>query len=381
VPITPTKSWENFFDSIVSQYVLEAFLPPKRRGRVGRRFDRKDFEFFAPSVSELSDLFTEERGQSRLIHHYFDHARFQSAYLLYFYPLHAFKFFSILAPFVKPLIPSQKKLKVLDLGAGPGTASMGMIHSFIHSDQKVPPLELHWIDQNSKIMEHGKLLMERFYAEMPERFEAAPEIHLHRGDAFGKMKTLPQVDWILSGHFLNEESENSDQSLMKLLETTKAKHLLCVEPAVRSQAQGLSHFRNLMMESNSGWHSLSPCLHDKSCPLTTGRDWCHSSQPIEIPGFWFLRFSEWIGSQRAFLKHSHLLLSKDPKGVDAQMRKSMLRVVSDPIEIGKNKWKILLCQPERTQSQVMESARRPRIHRGDLVKSSALRSLQSSRFK
>jgi len=378
---TPTKIWERFFESTVLEYALEAFLPPKRRGRPGRKFDRKDFEFFAPSVSELSEVFTQDRKQSRLIHHYFDHPRFQSAYLLYFYPLHTFKFFTILSPFLSSLASRSKTLTVIDLGAGPGTASLGLIQSLLHSGQQVPALQLHWIDQNVKIMEHGRELIRRLYESMPENFAAAPDIHFHRGDLLRRPAGVPQADLILSGNFLNEASRNPLELMMKVLDASKAKHLLCVEPAIRFQAQSLSELRNHLLELNQGWHAMSPCLHDKVCPLSSGRDWCHSSQPVEIPGLWFLKFSEWLGSQRHFLKYSHLFVSKNPQAVDAKVRKSMLRVVSDPIETGKNKWKILLCQPERTQSQMIESVRRPQIYRGDLVKASAVKSAQLSRFQ
>ena len=54
---------------------------------------------------------------------------------------------------------------MLDLGAGPGTASLALLLQLLqmatHSGEELPPIELRWVDTNFTVMKEGKNLLEQ----------------------------------------------------------------------------------------------------------------------------------------------------------------------------------------------------------------------------
>ncbi len=145
-----------------------------------------------------------------------------------------------------------------------------------------------------------------------------------------------------------------------------------VEPATRRNAQFLSQLRDQFIEGDlieadptSIW---GPCLHAGRCPLSEGRDWCHFSVPVQIPGQWFSRFSEGIGSERQFAKFSYLWFAsrehRAPKPA-ANLR----RVVSDPLRTdrtSKAPATVLLCEPDEASRMTVQPPKL--LWRGDVVK-------------
>src|SRR5262249_4046079 len=122
--------------------------------------------------------------------------------------------------------------------------------------------------------------------------------------------------------------------------------------------------RNEMIEGKptSIW---GPCLHAGACPLANGRDWCHFSVPVRVPGKWFRMFSEALGSERQWLKYSYLWISS--KGYPGPKHDTKLRrVISDPMSASKDRGEVLICEPERP-GRINSPARDP-LWRGDLIK-------------
>src|SRR5688500_7744702 len=84
-------SWTWLVDEAGPALVKSRYSP--RESWKTKPFTPDDARFFFRGVSELSELFTEERP--REMPAYFQHPKFRSSYLLYFLPLQAAKFLSI----------------------------------------------------------------------------------------------------------------------------------------------------------------------------------------------------------------------------------------------------------------------------------------------
>jgi hypothetical protein len=117
-----------------------------------------------------------------------------------------------------------------------------------------------------------------------------------------------------------------------------------------------------------------PCLHAEKCPLAEGRDWCHFSVPVQIPGQWFRQISEGLSSERQWVKFSYLWLSSQDRRAPLPSREVRL-VVSDPLrphsgpESQKTRGQtefVLLCEPERPGRLAVP--RGQKLRRGDLVR-------------
>lgn len=395
--ITFPAAWLWLVDELIPTWVKQNYSP--RESWRDKPFNLDDGHFFFRGIDELSELFTDERPTQ--LPSYFTHPKFRSAYLLYFLPLQAAKFLSTFQMHPEAFEAALKEgkrsgtLHIADLGAGPGTASIAALLQLLETTD-CPPIELHWIDTNKSIMEDGRGLVEQLAAQFP-KLRGKVKVHLHVAPWWEAPHYLPpQTALILLGNVLNEAqlprslthaSPSSDdldhESPVKL---TKALHLwsdliqrmrgggiLFLEPALRRASQLLTHWRDELIEAElikkePGFPIWGPCLHAGSCPLSQGRDWCHFSVPLQIPGKWFAQFSKGLGSERQWVKFSYLWLASAearPKPPASQLR----RVISDPLHSTSQGQRssdvVLICEPERADKLRVPGTLHAR--RGDLI--------------
>lgn len=386
-------AWLWLVDETVPQWVKKHYSP--RESWKNKPFEKEDARFFFKGIGELSELFTEERP--RKLPEYFSHPKFRSAYLLYFLPLQAAKFLTIYHLHLDAIRAALKHaqtnggvLRIVDLGAGPGTASLALLlhlmDSTIAKAGELPRIELQWFDTNRAIMEDGRAIAMEFAEQFP-RLRGKIEVHLHAEPwwkAAAILRSNPAwkksgASLTLAGHLFNEvpagPGKNSDKegvNWQSLVQIAGGGGLLVVEPAGRAPSQKLSQIRDrifehelLKPEASSLW---GPCLHSGRCPLAQGRDWCHFSVPVWIPGEWFKFFSKALSSEKEWVKFSYLWLAS-PEYPAPNPTKDMRRVVSDPIRApGRRQGPahLLLCEPEIPNRIEMSGASLP--HRGDLYR-------------
>ncbi len=376
--------WPWLVDEAIPAWVKKNYSP--RESWKDKPFSKDDALFFFKGIEELSEIFTEERG--RAITHYFNHPKFRSGYLLYFLPLQAAKFASVfqLHPgAMKAALDHGRKtgtLRVLDLGAGPGTASIAFLawalDPRLSGSEELPPIEFHWCDTQAKIMEDGKQLVEMLASHFPRlrgkvRVVTTTAPWTRFASNFSQATSL-----VLLGHVINEASfaaqtgrDSDEQGLdpatlaISHLETrAEGGGILMIDPAARSSSQKLSRLRDQLLEAgkieNAPTAIWGPCLHAGRCPLAMGRDWCHFSIPAEIPGHYFKVFSKNLGSEKNWLKFSYLWLAakSSPAPTPSQ---ELRRVVSDVIDSST----VLLCEPEKVERLGVNAL--SGIHRGDVI--------------
>ncbi len=378
--VTPSKahfpaSWTWFSDELLPSYVKKTYSP--KASWKDKPFTVEDGRFFSKGIHELSELFTENRPAN--IPAYFNHPKFRSSYLLYFLPLQAAKFLTLFSEKPAAIEATLKGdvARIIDLGSGPGTASIAFLLNLMTPEwkTKIPSkIEITLVDQNLETMSDGKALLE----EIAESFPAL------RGRVFVRKvksewkKFRPdneETSLILLGNVLNEsfreEAENVLKGLSKLLERSKGSGILFLEPADQRSSQLLSQVRDFFFHEEIIPRKPSalwgPCLHAGACPLASGRDWCHFSVKTEIPGKWFHFFGKSLGREREWLKFSYLWIAS-PAAAAETPKESERLVVSDPLSgrNSKDPKEVLVCEPDHVRRLPLQKGetllRGSRIH-------------------
>jgi hypothetical protein len=369
-------AWAWLIDEAIPTWVKKHYSP--RESWKEKPFSKEDAHFFFKGIEELSDLFTEERPKG--MPPYFQHPKYRSAYLLYFFPLQAAKFLTLYQMYPKAIeaaFESGRKtgvIRIADLGSGPGTASLSLLLVLLNQKLKLgeslPRVELHWFDTNESIMEDGRVLAEQLAASFP-KLRGKVEVKTYTTPWWRAARHLPEnLSLVLIGHLLNESmapQSELDSFWQSLAQKAQGGGILLVEPAARKPAQILASLRNSLFDSEvierTPTRIWGPCLHAEACPLTDGRDWCHFSIPIQIPGKWFKGFSEGLGSERHWVKFTYVWIASEEYPAP-QPHPRLRRVISDPLNQGL-KPAVLLCEPETPRKWPIHP--KDEIWRGDLI--------------
>jgi len=223
-------------------------------------------------VAELSRLLTSGRGERGLS--YMGHPPLLSAYLRYFLPWNLYRLCRLLPDLGITLSPNDR---VTDLGCGPLTFAAALWLS--REDLRSVPLEFNCVEQNRSALEAGK----KFFAALGG--ENSPwKINAIKSD-LRNLKTR-NADLVCAVNVFNEMygdiSRSSENNLS--LNAQKASRLLAgyssassaflvVEPGFPRCGEFISLLRGAFLEQ--GTMPLSPCLHDKTCPMLGNKRWCH----------------------------------------------------------------------------------------------------------
>jgi ribosomal protein RSM22 (predicted rRNA methylase) len=206
------------------------------------------------------------------------------AYALYYLPVNLAKIRFLLTQ-LRPL--SNKPLKLLDFGCGPGTAALACLQKF----DQIQDVSL--IDSSTACLE--------FAARISKII--APKITIQKST---EITSLQQKDFdlIIAANVLNELSAEQRESTLTNLLSLLAKdgQLLILEPASFDKTRQLMKDRDLLLSKNSEYSLIFPCTHSKPCPmLKDPENWCHGILPARE---W--RSSELVGqidTKLGFNKH------------------------------------------------------------------------------
>ncbi len=343
--------WCRLFDVEVPNFVKHQFgKKPTKPGHLPRPFDQGDGRFFSAGVKELSERFT--LGRSDLAARspkqaYFNQPKFRSSYFLYFFPLNCAKILQLISRHFDQFTLPTKKLTVLDVGAGPGTASLAFLLWLTNRKNKTPieEVEFIWTDLSQSIMDDGKKLIlllsqKGYFGDL--KFNIRYYVN-----SLDRIPLAHAPDFVLAANILNECMPKEFEYFTALARSASLGGL-AVEPAIKNASQRISRLRETLARAEGIPPStiLGPCLHAGACPLLEGRDWCHFSDPLKVPGNWFQYFSTHIGSERHWMKYSYFCFksAKQPHTPPNNVKQRL--VISDPIRMA-NRFKVLLCEPNR----------------------------------
>jgi ribosomal protein RSM22 (predicted rRNA methylase) len=163
--------------------------------------------------------------------------------------------------------PTLAPASLLELGAGPGTASWAALEAF-------PSLRsLTLLERDPALIALGRQLA----AQAPQSLRQAEwqTAELTRADA------LPADgrDIVLESYLFNELGEAAALRLLARAWPLAQQALVLVEPGSRQGFAVLSACRRWLLEQ--GAHLAAPCPHAAECPAEAAGDWCHFAARLE----------------------------------------------------------------------------------------------------
>jgi ribosomal protein RSM22 (predicted rRNA methylase) len=153
---------------------------------------------------------------------------------------------------------------LLDVGAGPGTATWAATEAFASLGSFT------LLDANAALRDLATDLARSNPRLTPMRYEP--------GDARKLLATAPEADLVVASYVINELGDPEHTALTDALWAKTRDTLLVVEPGTPA---GYAHVIGLRARLiAAGAHVIAPCPHGAACPLTAP-DWCHFSQRLQ----------------------------------------------------------------------------------------------------
>lgn len=278
------------------------------------------------SVSHLSESFT---GRDKFKQGYLkDHAK-REAYLLYYLPSNILKSTFLLNELAAGnALPNDERVRILDLGSGPGSATLGLV---VHPALRSSYLEITAVDMASAALEEFCWILSRVLQNRPYSLKTTVA-NLEKGlDVDG------EFDLVVVSNLLNElyrrkavEAKVSWLGEQVLRRVASNGSLLLIEPALKATTIDLMRVRDMLLERYQV-NIYSPCPAQGVCPMlaSTDRNWCHAEVGWRRPGL-ITQIDQSIGNRKHSLKFSYLIIRKDGLNLSNLLSSEPLwRVVSD----------------------------------------------------
>jgi ribosomal protein RSM22 (predicted rRNA methylase) len=154
---------------------------------------------------------------------------------------------------VMEVMPDFAPTSLLDVGAGPGTASWAAMEVW-------PDVAVTMLDHNPHLRALAAAMLDK----------AA----IMAGNLGGDM---PGADLVVANYVLAEFPERAAAGTARSLWAVTGKMLVLVEPGTPQGFARIRVARAALIEA--GAHVAAPCTHDSECPMS-GNDWCHFSQRL-----------------------------------------------------------------------------------------------------
>ena len=293
-------------------------------------------ESLVEAVRSLSRMFT---GVRPLEAGYLSRRALRRAYVCYYLPVNCAKVRIVLRE-LKGFAALPKEPRVLDFGAGPGTASLAAA-----DELENPRLTL--VDVVDEALDDAEFLLNR-----PIERAADPP--------------AGPFDLILVSNVLAELSDPAP--VRRLLDSTLAPggYMVVVDSALPAAARRVMVWRDELVAA--GYRIAAPCLGAASCPMRRHGDlWCHQDMPWNPPRGQEELDRE-LGFDKGSLKFSYLIVTRDGAALEGPNR---WRVVSN-LHRSKGKAWAWLCgaKEELVRAELLTRRRIPefeRARRGDVL--------------
>jgi ribosomal protein RSM22 (predicted rRNA methylase) len=159
--------------------------------------------------------------------------------------------------------PDFAPASLLDIGAGPGTATWAATEAF--SSLK----DLTLLDSNGALRTLAMDLAQGSTRLSVMAYES--------GEARAKLAGARDADLVIASYLIGEISETERIALAELMWTKTRDTLLVVEPGTPTGYRRILALRQQLIAL--GAHVAAPCPHDGMCPLAAP-DWCHFTQRL-----------------------------------------------------------------------------------------------------
>jgi ribosomal protein RSM22 (predicted rRNA methylase) len=151
---------------------------------------------------------------------------------------------------------------LLDIGAGPGTASWAAAEAFSTL-------------QDFTLLDANDALRKLALDLVSESFRLR-DLHYERGEA--RASQAEAADLVVASYMIGEISAAEQSALAELMWEKTRDTLLVVEPGTPAGYARVIALRERLIAA--GAHVAAPCPHDGTCPLQAP-DWCHFTQRLQ----------------------------------------------------------------------------------------------------
>lgn len=309
------------------------------------RMHKDDLKALSEKVARLSLLLTRDRED--LPAAYLKDAGLREAYLSYFLPPNLRKIHvpvGELARHPEGLL-EKDRLRVLDLGSGPGTALLGVLEFFAEQEHR-PHLEFVALDL---VAENLKITEDLFASAQSGKALPASLKTIRSSIESAGQHVTGTFDLIIFSNVLNELFIREGRKIEKqcvVLEDIMTRlladdgSLIVIEPALRETSRGMLEVRDRLLAE--GYRLYAPCFFQGNCPaLANPRDWCHEDIPWDPPAV-IRELDRLTGLRKDSLKFSWLVFRKDRRSAAGFYGDDAFRVVSEPL-VSKGKREFYLC--------------------------------------
>ncbi|WFU39268.1 small ribosomal subunit Rsm22 family protein [Bradyrhizobium sp. CB82] len=161
------------------------------------------------------------------------------------------------------IAPELAPESLLDVGAGPGTASWAAAEAFASL-------------QSFTLLDANRTLS-NLALELAHDSARLADCRYLPGDAAANLAEAMPADLVVASYMIGELSEH-DQRVLGEAMWAKARHaLVVIEPGTPAGYARILALRQQLIAL--GAHVAGPCPHDKPCPLVAP-DWCHFTQRL-----------------------------------------------------------------------------------------------------
>jgi ribosomal protein RSM22 (predicted rRNA methylase) len=271
---------------------------------------------------------------------------------------------------------SASPLRILDIGAGLGAMTWGVVRALAASGAK-GRVEALLVDADARALD----VATKIAAAAPRGpIELAITTRTQRVGA-----KLPEADLVIVGQVLSELDTELDADARVVKHAGLISDLLrdsvvdggalvIVEPALRGRTRHLHAVRDRLV--GGGTTVFAPCLHAEACPaLVKEDDWCHEDVAVDLPS-WLVPLARAAGLRFQGLTFSHLVLRKDEGRLVTRLKEGglRLRVVSDVLRT-KGKTEVFACTAAGNRVRLRRLERDEKaapsgwdeLHRGDVL--------------
>ena len=239
---------------------METDLPPDLRAGLDGMMRGVARTALAQRATATSKAYRSGRGSAQIIRSMDD----ALAYALARLPATFAATTAVLAA-LSEAVPHFAPRTLLDVGAGPGTASWGAMRCF----PRLTRIEL--LDENEFLRRLAGELLSLSTSDVLR--EAA----YRQGVAQQLLNAIEPADLTIAGYFIGEVPDDLLPSTADGLWSKTTGILVIIEPGTPAGFRRIRKLRSHLIDRKA--HVICPCPHDLACPLT-GDDWCHFSQRL-----------------------------------------------------------------------------------------------------
>ena len=229
-------------------------LPPRLKAAADALLEGVSRKDLAAASQSISGLYRKGEGSAQAVSRDAD----ALAYLVARLPATYAVAVAALAQ-VAEAVPEFAPASLLDVGAGPGTASWAASETWNLA-------QIAMTDSNPRFLDLARTLWQE--QDTLAQFVA---------NDLGHAAELPRADLVIASYVLAEIAPTAQQRTVDKLFAATADILVLIEPGT---PQGFERIRAARAQLiGQGANVLAPCTHANACPMT-GPDWCHFSQRL-----------------------------------------------------------------------------------------------------